>query len=287
MRKNVRAGSHQSTQRIWKCSSGDSASFRDRQFEPRPELGHGTNSLCIVGGVALSKDCFRSSCIFLPVRSILPIPKEIFDRDYETGRPVCGEYLNIISRIDNYRLVLAQNFRTSYFAHWVTNSSDGDLRPVRFRWLKFMIRFDRYHRWTFPWCGSVWYNPFPKCMSGSSTNGYISCADHARTFTISAKVHEYRVNHQFLQCRFQHSLSVREMNGTHNDATKKIYPFTWFRQFVTVFVHFSLIPLAGFRSACLFPARKNISTLALATGTRPFHHWLVVPGSRMVKLLKL
>jgi uncharacterized protein YbcC (UPF0753/DUF2309 family) len=102
-------------------------------FEPRPELGHGTNSLCIVGRRQMTKGLFLDRRAFLN------------SYDYSTDpegklligvmRPlgiVCGginlEYY--FSRIDNYRLgagtKLPHNV-TSLVG--VTNSSDGDLRP--------------------------------------------------------------------------------------------------------------------------------------------------------------
>lgn len=102
-------------------------------FEPRPELGHGTNSLCIVGRRSMTKNLFLDRRAFLN------------SYDYSTDpegklllgvmRPlgiVCGginlEYY--FSRIDNYRLgagtKLPHNV-TSLVG--VTNSSDGDLRP--------------------------------------------------------------------------------------------------------------------------------------------------------------
>lgn len=102
-------------------------------FEPRPELGHGTNTLCIVGRREITKQLFLDRRAFLN------------SYDYSTDpegklligvmRPlgiVCGginlEYY--FSRIDNYRLgagtKLPHNV-TSLLG--VTNSSDGDLRP--------------------------------------------------------------------------------------------------------------------------------------------------------------
>ena len=102
-------------------------------FEPRPELGHGTNSLCIVGRREITKGLFLDRRAFLN------------SYDYSTDpegklligvmRPlgiVCGginlEYY--FSRIDNYRLGAGTKLPHNVTGLiGVTNSSDGDLRP--------------------------------------------------------------------------------------------------------------------------------------------------------------
>lgn len=102
-------------------------------FEPRPELGHGTNSLCIVGRREMTKGLFLDRRAFLN------------SYDYSTDpegklllgvmRPlgiVCGginlEYY--FSRIDNYRLGAGTKLPHNVTGLvGVTNSSDGDLRP--------------------------------------------------------------------------------------------------------------------------------------------------------------
>lgn len=102
-------------------------------FEPRPELGHGTNTLCIVGKRDLTKGLFLDRRAFLNSYDY----KTDLDGKILTGvmrplGPVCGginlEYY--FSRVDNYKLgagtKLPHNV-TGLFG--VTNSSDGDLRP--------------------------------------------------------------------------------------------------------------------------------------------------------------
>ena len=102
-------------------------------FEPRPELGHGTNTLCIVGNREMTKG------IFLDRRSFLNSYN--FRSDME-GKflagvmaplgPVCGginlEYY--FSRVDNHKLGAGTKLPHNVVGLiGVTNSSDGDLRP--------------------------------------------------------------------------------------------------------------------------------------------------------------
>lgn len=102
-------------------------------FEPRPELGHGTNTLCIVGGRNITKGLFLDRRAFLN------------SYDYRTDpegkllvgvmRPiglVCGginlEYY--FSRVDNYKLGAGTKLPHNVMGLiGVANSSDGDLRP--------------------------------------------------------------------------------------------------------------------------------------------------------------
>lgn len=102
-------------------------------FEPRPELGHGTNTLCIVGRRSMTRGLFLDRRAFLN------------SYDYTTdldGKnlvgvmrplgPVCGginlEYY--FSRIDNYRLGAGTKLPHNVNGLiGVTNSADGDLRP--------------------------------------------------------------------------------------------------------------------------------------------------------------
>lgn len=102
-------------------------------FEPRPELGHGTNTLCIVGKRELTKGVFLDRRAFMN------------SYDYSTdleGKflagimrplgPVCGginlEYY--FSRIDNYKLGAGTKLPHNVMGLiGVANSSDGDLRP--------------------------------------------------------------------------------------------------------------------------------------------------------------
>jgi uncharacterized protein len=102
-------------------------------FEPRPELGHGTNALCFVGHRSLTKDLFLDRRAFQN------------SYDYRTDpegklllgvmRPlgiVCGginlEYY--FSRMDNYKLGAGTKLPHNVVGLiGVANSSDGDLRP--------------------------------------------------------------------------------------------------------------------------------------------------------------
>jgi uncharacterized protein YbcC (UPF0753/DUF2309 family) len=102
-------------------------------FEPRPELGHGTNSLCIIGRRDITKNLFLDRRAFLN------------SYDYRTDpdgallttvmRPiglVCGginlEYY--FSRVDNYKMGAGTKLPHNVMGLiGVANSSDGDLRP--------------------------------------------------------------------------------------------------------------------------------------------------------------
>lgn len=102
-------------------------------FEPRPELGHGTNALCIVGPRDLTKGLFLDRRAFmnsydhrndpdgkLLLGVIRPLP------------PVCGginlEYY--FSRVDNSKFGAGTKLPHNVMGLiGVANSSDGDLRP--------------------------------------------------------------------------------------------------------------------------------------------------------------
>jgi uncharacterized protein YbcC (UPF0753/DUF2309 family) len=102
-------------------------------FEPRPELGHGTNTLCIIGSREITKGLFLDRRAFLN------------SYDYKTDlrgtlligvmRPigiVCGginlEYY--FSRVDNYKLGAGTKLPHNVMGLiGVANSCDGDLRP--------------------------------------------------------------------------------------------------------------------------------------------------------------
>lgn len=102
-------------------------------FEPRPELGHGTNTLCIVGGRALTKGLFLDRRAFLnsyDYRSDLD--GKILCGVMKPLGPVCGginlEYY--FSRVDNYKLGAGTKLPHNVIGLiGVANSCDGDLRP--------------------------------------------------------------------------------------------------------------------------------------------------------------
>ncbi|MDX1909998.1 MAG: DUF2309 domain-containing protein, partial [Saprospiraceae bacterium] len=102
-------------------------------FEPRPELGHGTNALCFVGHRDFSKH------LFLDRRAFMNSYDHRTDPDGKlllgVMRPlpvVCGginlEYY--FSRMDNYKLGAGTKLPHNVVGLiGVANSSDGDLRP--------------------------------------------------------------------------------------------------------------------------------------------------------------
>jgi len=102
-------------------------------FEPRPELGHGTNSLCIIGSRNITKGLFLDRRAFMNSYNY----KTDLDGKLLTGvmRPiglVCGginlEYY--FSRVDNYKLGAGTKLPHNVMGLiGVANSSDGDLRP--------------------------------------------------------------------------------------------------------------------------------------------------------------
>lgn len=102
-------------------------------FEPRPELGHGTNTLCIVGRRDITKNLFLDRRAFLNSYDYRTDP----DGKLLIGvmRPiglVCGginlEYY--FSRVDNYKLGAGTKLPHNVVGLiGVANSSDGDLRP--------------------------------------------------------------------------------------------------------------------------------------------------------------
>lgn len=102
-------------------------------FEPRPELGHGTNSLCIIGRRAVSKQLFLDRRAFLNSYDYRTDPdgKILTDLIKPIG-PVCGginlEYY--FSRVDNQKLGAGTKLPHNVMGLiGVANGSDGDLRP--------------------------------------------------------------------------------------------------------------------------------------------------------------
>lgn len=102
-------------------------------FEPRPELGHGTNALCFVGHRQLTKGLFLDRRAFMNSYDY----KTDMNGDRLLGvmRPlpiVCGginlEYY--FSRVDNKKLGAGTKLSHNVMGLFgVVNSSDGDLRP--------------------------------------------------------------------------------------------------------------------------------------------------------------
>lgn len=102
-------------------------------FEPRPELNHATNALCIVGRRSLSKNLFLDRRSFLNSYdySIDRAGKLLFNIMKPLG-PVCGginlEYF--FSRVDNQKLGAGTKLPHNVMGLFgVANGIDGDLRP--------------------------------------------------------------------------------------------------------------------------------------------------------------
>jgi uncharacterized protein len=102
-------------------------------FEPRPELGHGSNALCIIGRRSLTKDLFLDRRAFLNSYDYTSDPEgELLVNVIRPIGPVCGginlEYY--FSRIDNHKLGAGTKLPHNVMGLiGVANSSDGDLRP--------------------------------------------------------------------------------------------------------------------------------------------------------------
>lgn len=101
-------------------------------FEPRPELGHGTNALCVVGRRELTESLFLDRRAFLQSYDYRQDPKGIILFDVLSPLAmVCGginlEYY--FSRIDNATLGAGTKLPHNVMGLiGVANSSDGDLR---------------------------------------------------------------------------------------------------------------------------------------------------------------
>ena len=102
-------------------------------FEPRPELNHATNTLCIVGKRSLTKQLFLDRRSFLNSydHSIDLDGKLLFNIMKPLG-PVCGginlEYF--FSRVDNQKLGAGTKLPHNVMGLFgVANGIDGDLRP--------------------------------------------------------------------------------------------------------------------------------------------------------------
>ncbi|WP_366186869.1 DUF2309 domain-containing protein [Flavobacterium ovatum] len=102
-------------------------------FEPRPELNHATNALCVVGRRTLSRDLFLDRRSFMNSFDYSSDP----NGDYLVGilnavAPVCGginlEYY--FSRVDNQKLGAGTKLPHNVMGLLgVANGIDGDLRP--------------------------------------------------------------------------------------------------------------------------------------------------------------
>jgi hypothetical protein len=102
-------------------------------FEPRPELNHATNALCIVGKRELTKDMFLDRRAFMNSfdSKVDPEGKYLLNI-LNAAAPVCGginlEYF--FSRVDNQKLGAGTKLPHNVMGLFgVANGIDGDLRP--------------------------------------------------------------------------------------------------------------------------------------------------------------
>ena len=102
-------------------------------FEPRPELNHATNALCIVGRRSLTKDLFLDRRSFLNSYDYKIDPEGKYLLNIlKPAAPVCGginlEYY--FSRVDNKKLGAGTKLPHNVMGLiGVANGIDGDLRP--------------------------------------------------------------------------------------------------------------------------------------------------------------
>lgn len=102
-------------------------------FEPRPELNHATNALCIIGRRELSKGVFLDRRAFLNSFDYQVDPEGKYLLNIlNAAAPVCGginlEYF--FSRVDNQKLGAGTKLPHNVMGLFgVANGIDGDLRP--------------------------------------------------------------------------------------------------------------------------------------------------------------
>lgn len=102
-------------------------------FEPRPELGHGTNTLCIVGSRNLTKGLFLDRRAFMNSYDYkTDLEGTLLSGIMKPLGPVCGginlEYY--FSRVDNHKFGAGTKLPHNVMGLiGVANSCDGDLRP--------------------------------------------------------------------------------------------------------------------------------------------------------------
>ncbi|MBL7911923.1 MAG: DUF2309 domain-containing protein [Bacteroidia bacterium] len=102
-------------------------------FEPRPELNHATNTLCIVGSRELTKGLFLDRRAFMNSYDYRIDPEgKILAGIMKPLGPVCGginlEYF--FSRVDNHKLGAGTKLPHNVMGLFgVANGIDGDLRP--------------------------------------------------------------------------------------------------------------------------------------------------------------
>lgn len=128
-RRFASIGTKMSLRKIRKAIKDRSVSL----FEPRPELGHGTNTLCIVGSRNLTKGLFLDRRAFMNSYDYkTDLDGKILCGVMKPLGPVCGginlEYY--FSRVDNHKLGAGTKLPHNVMGLiGVANGSDGDLRP--------------------------------------------------------------------------------------------------------------------------------------------------------------
>jgi uncharacterized protein len=102
-------------------------------FEPRPELNHATNALCIIAPRALTRDIFLDRRSFMNSYDYKVDPEGVYlAQILNAAAPVCGginlEYF--FSRVDNYKLGAGTKLPHNVMGLiGVANGIDGDVRP--------------------------------------------------------------------------------------------------------------------------------------------------------------
>jgi len=102
-------------------------------FEPRPELNHATNALCIVGGRDFTKGLFLDRRSFMNSYNYkIDLDGKILTNIMKPLGPVCGginlEYF--FSRVDNQKLGAGTKLPHNVMGLFgIANGIDGDLRP--------------------------------------------------------------------------------------------------------------------------------------------------------------
>lgn len=127
-RRFMSINTKQSLKKIRKAIKDRSVSF----FEPRPELGHGTNALCIVGNRALTRNLFLDRRAFMNSYDYRTDRDGTFLANVIAPLPVVCGGINLeyyFSRMDNSKLGAGTKLPHNVMGLiGVSNSSDGDLR---------------------------------------------------------------------------------------------------------------------------------------------------------------
>jgi len=127
-RRFMSINTKQSLKKVRKAIKDRSVSF----FEPRPELGHGTNALCIVGDRAITRNLFLDRRAFMNSYDYRTDRDGTFLANVIAPLPVVCGGINLeyyFSRMDNSKLGAGTKLPHNVMGLiGVSNSSDGDLR---------------------------------------------------------------------------------------------------------------------------------------------------------------